>query len=111
MGAAKKKMINGITINGESGKATITTISKNKISDCSQYGMSTLSVKNIKKIASNTFLNCEKAALCLSGTSCKNVAGNKITGCKDNNTIMMHLFSNFCLMFDCFRLAFLVYEL
>ena len=89
IGTAKKKMINGITINGESGKATITAISKNKISDCSQFGISTLSVKNIKNIASNTFAKCEKAALCLSGTSCKNVKGNKITGCKDNNSIMI----------------------
>ena len=89
MGTAKKKMINGITINGESGKASIATISKNKISDCSQFGISTLAVNGIKNIASNTFTKCEKAVLCLSGTSCKNVKGNKITGWKDTNTIMI----------------------
>ncbi len=89
MGAVKKKMINAITINGEEGKATITTISKNKISDCSQYGISTLSVKNIKNIASNIFTKCEKAALCISGTSCKNIKGNKITGSTANNSIMI----------------------
>lgn len=76
------------------GKATITTISRNKISDCTQYGISTLAVKKISSIAGNTFSKCEKAGMCILGTTCTKMKDNTWNGVKNTNSIMIIKGSN-----------------
>lgn len=86
-GSQKKKMINGITINGKD--AYIKTIAGNKISDCSQFGISLLGVKKVDSITSNQFAKCQKAGICISDSVCKKVDNNKITGVKNSNSLMI----------------------
>ncbi len=93
-GSKSKKMLNGITINGEEGKATISKVERNTISDCTQYGISTLAVKKINSITGNTFSKCEKAGMCISGTTCTTIKDNTVNGVKNTNSIMIIKGSN-----------------
>lgn len=86
-GLANKKMINGVTVTGAS--ASIKTISGNSISNCSQFGISLLSVKKVQDVLSNTISNCAKGAVCVAKSTCNNLSKNTITGVKNTNSVII----------------------
>jgi len=73
-------MINGVTVTGAS--ASIKTISGNTINNCSQFGISLLSVKKVQNVLSNTISNCAKGAVCVAKSKCNSLSNNTITGVK-----------------------------
>lgn len=86
-GAQGKKMINGITVSGPA--AYITTVSGNKISGCTQFGISLLNVKKVKNVVSNQFASCKKAAICVSKSNCTSIMNNIIKGVKKSNSVLV----------------------
>lgn len=87
VGSKKTKMINGITVSGT--KSYISNITGNRISGCSKFGVSLVNVKKSKKIDTNTFSSCAKGAICVTTSTCDSVSKNKITGVKQNNSIVI----------------------
>ena len=86
-GLANKKMINGVTVTGAS--ASIKTISGNTINNCSQFGISLLSVKKVQNVLSNTISNCAKGAVCVAKSKCNSLSNNTITGVKNMNSVII----------------------
>lgn len=86
-GLANKKMINGVTVTGAS--ASIKTISGNTINNCSQFGISLLSVKKVQNVLSNTISNCAKGAVCVAKSKCNSLSNNTITGAENMNSVII----------------------